>query len=383
MPLLQKLDYGITDYKKREEIVNGLFNQFEENVVEGLQGLDDFWIDIFEQKMEDKIDTSHIKASLNQCDALYSESEIAKILEIIGTYLIMSPDVREQEKESQEKIRIYHSKELFNRATKEKEKIKKLATVSPDEFTLDILVKQKNYKKASDIKITNKDIKEIPVLTDYAKALNQLRERNKELSLGNKLTAEELKERRIIRKQIALIKKDMEYSYVSAKRPIKFKQPLTGYSTADWNALDMMDEDVMMELLKITMTDDINNDLNTILYDLEILLDKVDFTEKQRNILLLYRGGYGLSEIGDVCGSSKQSVHRMLKGCVKKIVDTYIKEYSEWYYLDVCKGEYKKCNTCGSTLLVQNFSKKGNSYRSSCKQCEKAEREMLKYKNAG
>ena len=58
----------------------------------------------------------------------------------------------------------------------------------------------------------------------------------------------------------------------------------------------------------------------------------------------------------------------------KIIVDRAIKEYLEWYYTNVEKGKWKKCNRCGQYKLANNlfFSKNKTSkdgWYSICKEC--------------
>ena len=61
-----------------------------------------------------------------------------------------------------------------------------------------------------------------------------------------------------------------------------------------------------------------------------------------------------------------------LNSVVDLIVKQYEKEYEEWYYLNIRKGEYKKCSKCGEVKLVSQFDKKGKQgLQSRCKKCRK------------
>jgi hypothetical protein len=54
------------------------------------------------------------------------------------------------------------------------------------------------------------------------------------------------------------------------------------------------------------------------------------------------------------------------------IIKQYEKEYEGWYYLNIRKGEYKRCNRCGSIELVSQFNKNGKKgLMPMCKECEK------------
>ena len=74
--------------------------------------------------------------------------------------------------------------------------------------------------------------------------------------------------------------------------------------------------------------------------------------------------------IADELGCSRSVIIKQLDKIVRKIIDTYEKEYEEkHYYLNVVKGKYKKCSKCGEIKLQHRFSKNGNRLRSNCKDC--------------
>ena len=57
---------------------------------------------------------------------------------------------------------------------------------------------------------------------------------------------------------------------------------------------------------------------------------------------------------------------------VNKIVNKNWDLYEEWYYLNICKGTYKKCSKCNEIKLTSQFDKNGSrGYKSMCKQCRK------------
>ena len=105
--------------------------------------------------------------------------------------------------------------------------------------------------------------------------------------------------------------------------------------------------------------------------DINDLIEKTDLSDKQHEILELWRRDKTQQYIADVLGCSRQVVVKHLDKIVKKIIDTYEKEYSEkHYYLNVIKGKYKKCSKCGEIKLIQYFHKNGKKgYMSMCKEC--------------
>ena len=63
-----------------------------------------------------------------------------------------------------------------------------------------------------------------------------------------------------------------------------------------------------------------------------------------------------------------------LNSVVDLIIKQYEKEYEEWYYLNIRKGEYKRCKECGENKLISRFDvKKDNKdgRKTICKECLK------------
>ena len=61
----------------------------------------------------------------------------------------------------------------------------------------------------------------------------------------------------------------------------------------------------------------------------------------------------------------------MLDTVVEKIVQVYEEQMEDLYYLNIVKGEYKKCTKCGDIKLINKFNKNGKrGLKSMCKKCE-------------
>ena len=57
---------------------------------------------------------------------------------------------------------------------------------------------------------------------------------------------------------------------------------------------------------------------------------------------------------------------------INMIIKQYEEDYEDWYYLNIRKGNYKKCNRCGEIKLVSRFDKNGKKgLLSICKKCRK------------
>lgn len=102
-----RLDWSLQTYEERLSLIKEILNIQEVN---GIEFADDFWLNLFEQKVDEQtgIDSSSVKACLNQNDSLYTDSYPATTLETISTYLLNSPTLK-KEKRDEPKLRLYHS----------------------------------------------------------------------------------------------------------------------------------------------------------------------------------------------------------------------------------------------------------------------------------
>jgi phage pi2 protein 07 len=153
------------------------------------------------------------------------------------------------------------------------------------------------------------------------------------------------------------------------QRPIIWKAPLKDNGYPSWDELDMFDKKVVKELLRVHKGNDLQDDLTCIIEDLKILIEKIDFTDKQRKILDMWSCGMTAEDISKYTKTTGDAVLKALDTIVNKIIKQYEEEYTDWYYLNICKGEYKKCSKCGEIKLVSNFCKNGNRLRGNCKNC--------------
>ena len=303
-----------------------------------------------------------------------SESNVAKALEILGSYILAKDNVENEE----EKMKIYNSRELFIRAIKEECTVNGLSSNSTSsEFA--VFKMEKNYKKEIKDVVTADDVKKYPVVKDYTDAYNNILKEYKELGKKQFLTPEENKRKYMLKKNLKSLKNDSIDSKIAFARPIKWKQPLKDNGCPNWDYLDLMDREHVKSLLQVSCSEDLQNDLSCIKTDLENLIKRTKFTDRQKEVLDLwmrdlpiskdkYRGGKGIAEILDM---KPQSVNDILNQSIDCIINTYIEELEDWYYLNINKGEYKKCSKCGEIKLVQRFHKKGKGkYHSQCKECK-------------
>ena len=149
-----------------------------------------------------------------------------------------------------------------------------------------------------------------------------------------------------IKKILPEIKKDIIEVKKQLQMPIIWKAPLKDNGGADYDELDMFDKNVVKELLQVHKQVDLQDDLSCILVDLDNLINNVEFTKRQYEVLELWRNGLTIENISKELHVKENTVSITLNRAIDSIIKQYEKEYEEWYYLNIRKGTYKKCSKC-------------------------------------
>ena len=388
---IKDLDYSIESTEERIGYIREKLGTYNIDEVE-------FYNEFFEVIFDQESKQGKIDLLPNRSKCTYTETNIALGLEILGSYILNAPQEREERKEKIN-YKIYNSKELFDRAIQEENLIYKLATVNSDksnnfEYSNEndyndprkdleyegggfiIFQLPKNYKKVKDIIITPKDFRRYPILKEYQDSIDHMKT-NFELALKineERMNDEERKEfkqyKNALRRNIKTLKLDMLDLKKILQRPIIWKAPLKDNGCPSWDELDMFDKKIVKELLRVHKGNDLQDDLTCIIEDLKILIEKINFTDKQRKILNMWSCGMTAEDISKYTKTTGDAVLKALDTIVNKIIKQYEEEYTDWYYLNICKGEYKKCSKCGEIRLINNFRQNGKGgYRSECKKC--------------
>lgn len=369
-----KLDTNIDDLEGRIQYIYELLNVIkDENGIEFSN--DKFWNEVFEQRPNK---TSYIDLMPNNETELYSDSNIAKTLEMLANYILWcDPD-----KNKKEYIKVYDNEKKFQEAiSKDKKYYNKHGEVVNDMVI--ILGKKENYKKAKDEKVTAEDLKKYPELREYKKEIDRLSSYIKEDRLnefvecmqnkGHTRIKTEKQAKSFLVNHIGELKRDMLQAKIKLVRPIVWKAPLKDKGGADWNELDTLDTTHVKALLQLYREKeeyDFTSDIDCILYDLGQVLKKVKFTKKQNEVLDLWMKGDTIKNIAKELNKPTGKVCNFLDRIVNKIVEIYEEELEDIYYLNIRKGEYKRCNKCGKVKLVSKFNKNGSKgLLSICKKC--------------
>lgn len=368
-----KLDYSLENLEERIELVRKILRV--ENIGEIEFMKDDFWIEVF--------DRGCCKVSINTDDPTYSETNVANFLESLGTY-ILSKDKNPQK----EKIKTYDNYELFTRTIKENQKVSKLGEVNANHNNeLEVFVEKGNYRKAIEESITSKDIEQLPYLKDYDDYRKHLTVLYKTKECRDKLIEKISKEINSInnisvpvfvsaniQKNLGLVKTDMIDVKQSVIHPFCAKIETKSVCTPNWDELDMFNTEHVKELIRVKKGNDLQDDLTCIVTDLNKLIKEVELTDKQKEILELWKRGKSQEDIGRVLEISKQMVNKQINSIVNSIISKYEEQYEDWYYLNVVKGKYKKCSKCGDIKILQRFNKNSrrvDGHETFCKKCQR------------
>ena len=368
---IDKDKYKLETVEERIEYIKELLNL---KYIDGVELNEDlFWDEIFEQKNEKR---SHINLSPNANEDLATDSNICKLLESLGTY-ILQPD---KEYRKKNKLKIYNNEEEFQKALKkEKSYVCRYGEQINEDDPMIILKPVQNIKLVPKRTINKEYINEHEELRCYQDLINHLNEiqENKELQNNINKKLNQNKNEGWFKYKCDYMKSslrsDMEYVQNSYNPLFIPKKLLKDNGAVTWDCLDTLDVTHVKPLLQLYREKeeyDFTSDIDCILYDLGQVLKKVKFTDKQKEVLNLWMKGGTIKNIAKELNKPTGKVCNFLDRIVNKIVEIYEEELEDWYYLNVCKGEYKKCNVCGEIKLTNKFNKNGKQgLMPMCKKC--------------
>ena len=362
-----KFNYNLNTCEERIDFVNEVLEMYK---VDGVEFYNEYFDEVYDQDRK----FGKIDIVIGKDKSQYTESNIASALEMIANYILAV-----DEKDKGINYKIYTSEELFNRACREYNVINSVAKANGGldmnygeniSEAFPIFQLPKNFKKVKDLKVEKKDLEKYPPMKDYTDFYEYLKEESKRLWNTKGLSKEDMVRRSKIKKILPEIKKDIIEVKKQLQMPIIWKTPLKDNGSADYDELDMFDKNVVKMLLQVHKQVDLQDDLSCILVDLDNLINKIKFTERQYEVLELWRNGLTIENISKELHVIQSTVSITLDRAIDSIIKQYEKEYEEWYYLNIRKGTYKKCSKCGEVKLISQFSKNGNRLRGNCKDCK-------------
>lgn len=368
------LNYQLDTCDERIIFINKKLNMYE---IDGVEFYDEYWDEVYDQERK----YGKIDIVIGKDKSQYSESNIAKSLELLANYILAVDDNK-----NEINYKIYTSEELFKRVCQEEKLINQVSKVNggldmikgrfkegkEEQNSFPIFQLPKNYKKVKDLKMEKSDLKKYPPMKDYYDFYEYLKEESKRLWNKEKLTKEEVTKRNKIKKILPEIKQDILSVKKQMQQPIIWKAPLSDNGCPSWDELDMFDKKVVKELLRVKKGNDLQDDITCIVQDLNNLINKIKFTEQQYLILNMWSDGMKLNDISVHTKTDISTISRVLNTVINMIVKQYEEDYTNWYYLNICKGEYKRCNKCREIKLINQFDKNGSKgLYSVCKKCRR------------
>jgi len=249
-----------------------------------------------------------------------------------------------------------------------------------------ITTKHENHYKPKKQEVYSKDIKKHPVLKELSVFSKILW-----LQIQSKTLAKE--EAYIYKKWLKATKQDMcllkdkLFGTIYFKNPVK--TPISGKALTF--KLDLFEEEDCAVLLKILPFDFISKNIEKYVKLFNEIFEYLSLTTHQANMLSVLIKGlpdrkallYSKSPakaivtnqyLAESINKSESETTRIFQSLVIKVGNAYLDWYADnVYYVESCKGIYKKCMRCKEIKLVQFFkTDKTGKYgvRSICKKCE-------------
>jgi len=352
----KKLNNEIKTAEERLELVKDILEKDKE-----------FFDIYFEQDPE-----ITVKPIWNLCpncsDPLSDRSPIVKELEMMASYIIFAPDQPLLVEKSKYKIL---KPEQFEKI---KNKEVNCGNTNTNDSYMEFMERMVNYKKETTQNITPKDFKdpELYMLIPY--------EENKKWALNEmKISREnngDLKRYYQLKNLAKQLKSDMLLIKELVKKPIRWKSPLADEGYYDYDMFDWSDRNQVKCLLQMHEKP-IETEIGCLVRDLKNIMKNIEFTKNEKDILNWYiDSSIPQKTMAKLLQVNESTISRTVDRIVEKIINEYNVIYEDWYYLNVEKGQYQKCNCCGEIkLLTENYfhkdNRKENEFRKTCKKCLK------------
>ena len=372
-----------------KETIEYIRNIIDSEFIDGREFVNPFFEKVFVQDGERNEWEGGIKLLLSTSDSLYSDSNIAKLLECMGTMIIES----ERKRDNPDKyIKVFKSSEMFAKAIDEQNALSQIVNSSSDgkyakttgRDDMFVLANQMNYKlEKRRIKLNDKDLEKLdkefgskyPVVHDYYITYLQFKEEIEKyrgiIREGKVFTNAEKFKYKYAKKHVKTLKNDFLDAIEKKERVIVFKAPLPDSGNPEWDMFDETDPEHIKAALRLTKGNDMQDELSVIIRDLEITVSECKWTDRQKRILELLKTDLSLLQIAEEVKLNSSDFNKEYNRICKRIVDKNYEKIEDWYYLNIRYGSYKKCNKCKEVKLTTKFNKNGKYYFSKCKECQK------------
>ena len=328
----QQYDPSLTKYDDRLHLVGEMINDEDGEMHE-------FFSTYFGQ---------YYDVNPTQSGWMAEQDAVCKTLEGLGTYLLNAKDIDSNRKI---KYRFWKSEREFKQY-KESNNVNTSALESGTEEGTEVIDMfysndEKNYKLATDQKLFAKDIKDIAEIRVLQDAIDRAKQESFVLAVQRKIDEilpiiddEKIltrlkKIRGNVQNYVTVWVRDMKENQlaikVAVKRPVAFRNVLKDEGVP--NKLDdalMSDEAVNKVLLTMLgSAEDLMSDTGIMVYDFNCLLNRMDFTEKQQQIIDMFRSGYRQNELEDTLGLDRRTISDTISRIAKKVAKFYVKDLYE------------------------------------------------------
>lgn len=281
-------------------------------------------------------------ATPTQTGWMAEQDAVCKTLEGLGTYLLNSKDIDSNRKikyrfwKSEKEFKKYKESENVNTSTLE-------AGLEEGVEVIDLFYSNddKNYKLATDQKLYKKDISDVLEINILQKAIERAKEESFVIAVKNKIDEilpiidDEKIETRLkrirgnvenyVNQWVANMKDNQIAIKEAVKRPIAFRNVLKDEGVPHkLDEADFDNVDVVKELLKSLSKEDLLSDIGIMVYDLNQLIDEIEFKDDEKMVIDLYREGCTQTEIVEEMGVDRYKVTRLMNRISKKVVNHYI-----------------------------------------------------------
>jgi hypothetical protein len=276
------------------------------------------------------------------------QDAVCKAIEGLGTYLLNSKDIDSNRKV---KYRFWKSEKEFKQY-KESANVNTSTLASGMEEGINVIdmfysLDNKNFKLANDNKLFAKDIRDIKEVRLLQDAIDSAREESFVKSVekkidellpiidDEKIIARLTRIRGNVQNYVGQWISDMRENQlaikVAVKRPIIFKNPLKDEGVPDkLQDFDFMQKIEVEALLPNISSSDLMTDMGVLAYDLNNLLDDTKLSNREEEIVGLYRDGYTTNDIEKELGIRRQNMKTYIGRIAEKVVKTYEIQVSEY-----------------------------------------------------
>ena len=352
---INKLDFELTQVKRVKLVDDITYN-------DGC--LDGYYQKYFDEKFD---------CNLTKDKTLSDKNNVCKSLESMANYILFADDTQKVRKTEYNFYTVTQLKNRFGRELSLDKLIemsyKTIYENSNDDSKMTfILEKGRNYKKSIEQRISKKDIESIKAISDYQYLKDVIGERLKDLR--------RLNSNKLLQRTYVLMMKELKTEQIICKDAILgviyFKNPMQDSCKPDYEEFDFLDYKHVQGLMCCKNTN-ITSDIGCLVTDYNAMLKSLKLTSDEKTIIEMYRKkDMTHEEISVKIKCSRQYVTKVINKISDKMIKEYYKVYEDWYYLNICKGKYKKCSKCKEIKLKSKYGKYNKTkdkLHPYCKEC--------------